>query len=89
MRWYGVEVSKFCGANVGSDTPTVIPIFNVMFNKLARKFNVNAYEYDVETVGVGFKKKIKSFGVNMMDDDLEVVNIAFKKKKKSFNVFYS
>lgn len=89
MRWYGVEVSKFCGVSVGSGAPTVIPIFNVIFKKVAKKFNVNVNEYEVETMSVKFKKKIRSFSAEILDDDLEVMNIALKKNKKNFIVFYS
>ena len=61
MKWYGINVSKFCGVKVGSETPSVAPDFNIVLNKIKRKFNVSFNIKESESVNVPFMRKPKSF----------------------------
>ena len=88
MKWYGIEIKKFCGALVGSNAPILLPEFDMLVSKVKRVFNVLCTTSDVEVANVIFNKKDKHFGVSFIENDLEVVNVAFMKNNKQFVVDY-
>lgn len=49
MKYYGIEICRFCGVNVKSDAPVVLPEFIVRMAESIKSFIVNADAVDVES----------------------------------------
>ena len=76
MRYYGIEICRFCGVNVKSDAPVTIPEFIVRMAESIKSFIVNADAVDVESfICVMNKTNENIFRVLHEENDIEVFKV--------------
>ena len=73
MKWYGVEISKFCGVSISSK-PKLEPIFSIPMNRLNRvgSLVLNSFDIDNFEIKINKNKKNMTVGIN------EYAEISFK-----------
>ena len=78
MKYYGIEICKFCGIPVSTSTPSILPEFVVHMTESIKTFLVNVDTFDCEEFTCVFNKTNEnSFKAIMEVVDTEdfVVNI--------------
>ena len=90
MKWYGLNISKFCGILVSSnspDTPVVNePIFIAKIPAVNRVFKVLSNRYITEQFNIKTVKDTKTFAVTQRTADIERYNIIFNRSNRVFKV---
>lgn len=87
MKWYGLNISKFCGILVSSNTPvTDEPIFLAHIPPVKRVFRVLANTHNLEQFIVNPVRNNRTFKVTQTTAEAVSHIAVFNKPKREFTV---
>ena len=93
MKWYGVDICKFCGVPVtssgsgGGESGTVINLLSA-FMKNRRTFGVSVNDNNFDMIAMKINHKNKVLTSILSDSNNDVFNIGFVKGNKTFKVIH-
>lgn len=88
MKWYGIEVSKFCGANVSSK-PQIIPMFSIPITREKRRVALKIDDYENSIFKIKVTRKIRETPViNINTYDSVMFSIPVTRKTRSMIVIH-
>lgn len=82
MKYYGIEICRFCGVNVKSDAPVIIPEFIVRMIESVKTFIVSVNEVNVESfICVMNRTNENIFRALYEESDIEIFNSRIENDK--------